>query len=208
MRLPRLVALTTGELEPAAFPAFLRGLGAAVDAGLDGLLVREPALSDRALAELVEKIRTALGPERLWVGVHDRVHVAVATGADAAHLGYRSLTPSVVRACFPGLALGFSAHATDEPGARDGADYLFLGPLNATPSKAGLVDPLGLEAFAREVAAQRPRPVYAIGGLAPEDGPSVLASGAQGLAVLRGVFGQPDPGAATQRYVRSLAPVS
>lgn len=200
-RLPAgLLALTPGDLDAAGARAFVPRAAAAVKAGLAALLVRERLLSDRAALELAQRLRDVLGPAG-WIGVHDRVHVALAAGADGAHLGFRSLPIAAARrALGSDLALGFSAHAGDEPARWEGADYLVFGPVRATPSKAGLLEPTGFAGLASACARARV-PVFAIGGLEPADGPAVLAAGARGACVLRGVFGAADPGAAVRAYL-------
>ena len=97
MRLPpALVALTPGDLERERIPAFLERLAGACSAGLPGLLVREPRLTDREWLALLEEVRSRRGAE-LWLGVHDRAHLVRAVEADGLHLGFRSLPPAVAR---------------------------------------------------------------------------------------------------------------
>lgn len=203
-RLPAgLLALTPGDLDASGARAFVPRAAAAVRAGLAALLVRERELADRAAFELAQRLRDVLGPER-WLGVHDRLHVALAAGADGAHLGFRSLPLAAARRVVgPDLALGLSAHDGDEPNRWEGADYLAFGPVRATPSKAGLLEPTGLAGLAAACGRSRV-PVLAIGGLEPSDAPAVLAAGAHGLCVLRGVFGAPDPAAAVRSYLAAL----
>src|SRR5207247_2282344 len=84
---PRLVALTPGDLAPehpdgrARFEPFLARARAAIAAGLQGILLREPDLSDRETLELGRALREAI-PSGGWLGLHDRVHLAGACEAD------------------------------------------------------------------------------------------------------------------------------
>jgi thiamine-phosphate diphosphorylase len=198
---PRLLALT-----PGCLPAqeLLARLTSAVEAGLEGVLVREPALEDRALTELLVRCREILGVER-WLGVHDRAHLALALACDGVHLGFRSLPPPLARRVVgPSIAIGFSAHAHDAPEARAGADYLFLGPIRDTPSKQGLLPALGFEALAHACAIS-PLPIWAIGGLHPEHTAAAIESGATGLATLGGILSTATPAAATRSYLTALA---
>lgn len=140
---PAIVALSPGTLEPAdasgeharaiSLPAgaraLLTALAEAVRGGLGAFVLREPALGDAAFLSLAREARSALGSG--WLAIHDRVHLADACGADAVHVGFRSLTPSAARAiCAAHVAIGFSAHAHDAdaasldaraPGERSGA---------------------------------------------------------------------------------------
>jgi thiamine-phosphate pyrophosphorylase len=193
LALPPLLALSPGDLREGAARAFLGRVERALAGGLEALLLREPALSERAYLELGHTLR---GMVRVLI-VHDRAHLAALLGADALQLGHRSLPPSVAA---EGLPLGFSAHAHDTPEARAGADFLLLGPVLRTPSKEGLLEPLGFEGLARECARER-RPIWALGGLKPEHAAAARAAGAAGLAVLSGVLGSAEPQAAARSYL-------
>jgi len=203
---PRVLALTPGDLAPRAFDAFLASLRRAVEAGLEGVLLREPDLSDRDTERLARGIAAALAPRAGWLGIHDRVHLARALDADAAHLGFRSLAPEVARELLaPGQALGLSAHARDDRRAWKGADYLFFGPLHETPSKRGLEEPVGKAGLARALEGTE-IPIWAIGGIDPERAAEALAAGARGVAVRAALLGSADPAAAWRRFATRLAP--
>ncbi|MBL8863419.1 MAG: thiamine phosphate synthase [Planctomycetes bacterium] len=203
-RLPGpLLALTPGEPASASAPEILRRAGRAIEAGLDSILLREPAFSDRETLDLARGLRALLGP-RGWLGIHDRVHLAEAAGADGVHVGFRSLAAREARAiAAPTIAVGFSAHAHDAPEARAGADYLLFGPLFATPSKAGLLAPVGLETLARAVQAS-PVPLWAVGGITPDNAAALSACGAAGVAVRAAVLGARDGKPATRALLAVL----
>lgn len=205
---PTLVALTPGVLLPGgavAAGALVMRVAAAAGAGLRGVLLREPALPDGELLALARRLRDVLDRVGGWLAVHDRVHVARAAGADGAHLGFRSLAPGEARrALGDGRTLGLSTHLADAPAPAPEVDYVFFGPVRETPSKRGLVEPVGVETLAARVAAS-PVPVWALGGLGPEDAEPVLAAGARGIAALGGLLGAEDPAAATARYLEAIA---
>jgi thiamine-phosphate diphosphorylase len=204
-RLPgRLLALTPGTLDERAAREFPHKAAAAVEAGLEAVLVREPGLPDRALLELARALREVLGPSR-WLGVHDRVHLVAACGADAVHLGWRSLPPAEARALLaPGVALGLSAHAHDAPARWGEADYVVFGPVLETASKRGLVPPTGFDVLKRAVRSTR-TPIWALGGLAPEHGREALAAGASGVAAIGSLLASADPASLTLRWRAALS---
>ena len=74
----------------------------------------------------------------------------------------------------------------------DVVDYVGAGPVFATPTKPDHKLPVGFEGLAAQIAAS-PVPAVAIGGLKVEHVADVLAAGAQGLAVVSAICGQPDP---------------
>jgi thiamine-phosphate pyrophosphorylase len=204
--LPRLIALSPGDLEPDAYGAFLAALERALAAGLPGLVLREPRLPDRAYLALGrEVVRRRAAGAGLWLAVHDRAHLAAELGADAVHLSFRSLRPSELRPWLdPRLALGLSTHAHDDARAWAEADYLFHGPLRATPSKEGRLVPVGLDGLAHALARAR-QPLFALGGVRPPDVPAIRELGAHGVAVRAGILGAEDPARATRAYLEALA---
>ena len=205
-RPPRLVALTPGDLQgPGSWSALLTAVKRAFEAGLPGLLLREPHLDERSFLELAAELsRLARGFGGRWFALHDRVHLARLVKVDAVHLGFRSLEPRVARGLLgDSVAVGFSAHASDGPEEWEGADYLTYGPLRDTPSKRGHLDPVGLEGLAAGIE-RAGRPVLALGGIQPEDVAGALDAGAAGVAVLSGVLSQANAGEATSRYLAAL----
>jgi thiamine-phosphate pyrophosphorylase len=201
---PPLLAISPGALVHERVEDFTGELARAIEGGLSGLLLREPELSDRAFLELARCARAMLRPPA-WLAIHDRVHLAAACGADAVHLGFRSLPPDEARRILePSIALGFSAHAGDDESARAPSDYLFFGPVLDTPSKRGVKAPVGFTGLARE-ARTSSIPLWAIGGLKPEHVAAVRASGARGLAVQSGIFAARDVAGACRAYLDALA---
>ena len=78
--------------------------------------------------------------------------------------------------------IGVSCHSLESASAaaRGGADYIFFGPVFATPSKAAFGAPQGVERL-REVCASVEIPVLAIGGLTREKAGECIAAGAAGI---------------------------
>ena len=113
--------------------------------------------------------------------VNRRLELAKEIGADGVHLGARG--PGIAGGAREKLGaavlIGYSAHGVAE-GLRAlgaGADYVTLSPIFATPSKAGIFEPLGLEPLA-ELARQAPGRVIALGGISEENIEAVLRAGA------------------------------
>ena len=121
--------------------------------------------------------------------VNDRLDLALAARTAGVHLGPQDLPlqPAAVLARPAGLALGASARRPERArdAERTGATYLGAGALRATRTKADavVVGLEGITAVARAVSI----PVVAVGGVLPEDAPSLKRSGVAGLAVWSGV---------------------
>jgi thiamine-phosphate pyrophosphorylase len=203
MRLPpALFAFTPGDVLPSDRERLPRLVRECVRGGLRGVVLREPRLGDRVTLETALRLRDLL--EGGWLCIHDRAHLATAARADAVHLGWRSLAPTIARDMLPPeVAIGFSSHAGDDARAFEACDYLVFGPVRDTPSKRGRKAPTGFDGLARAAQATS-RPIWALGGMRAEDVASALDCGAAGVAVLSGIVSATDPAAACARYLGAL----
>jgi thiamine-phosphate pyrophosphorylase len=86
----------------------------------------------------------------------------------------------------PGFLVGVSCHSLNEALAAeaDGADYIFFGPVFATPSKEAFGPPQDIARLA-EVCRSVRIPALAIGGISPENAAECLRAGAAGIAAIR-----------------------
>jgi thiamine-phosphate pyrophosphorylase len=168
----------------------------ALDAGLPAVQLREKDLPGRPLLALAERLRRATAERGALLFVNDRLDVALASGADGVHLGEQSFPVAVAREILPGQLIGASVH-DPEAAAASTADFLFFGPVYATPSKAAFGPPQGVARLAAAVASTS-IPVLAIGGLDAATLPAARAAGAHGMAVIRAILAAPDPAAATR----------
>ena len=89
--------------------------------------------------------------------------------------------------------LGVSCHSVEgvKSAARDGASYVFFGPVFATPSKAGMGKPQGVAGLA-EACRSVSIPVLAIGGITLENAAACIKAGAAGIAAIRLFQDAPD----------------
>jgi thiamine-phosphate diphosphorylase len=197
--LPRLIALSPGTLTPGGAPGFLAALARARAAGLPGLLLREPGLSDRDFLALARAARARVP----WFALHDRAHLAAEVGADAVHLGFRSLRPRELPWLPSGILRGLSTHAHDDASTWAGAHYVFHGPLRSSPEKPELLG-LGFEGFQR-ARTRIALPILALGGVGPADARELRALGLHGAAVRAGILLARDPASATRAYLEALA---
>lgn len=123
--------------------------------------------------------------------INDRLDIGLATNAGGVHLGEESLPLEQVAewrrsAGRPDFLIGVSCHSLESARAaeRGGADYIFFGPVFATPSKAAYGAPQGIERLC-EVCAAVKTPVLAIGGVTYENIGACLEAGAAGVAAIR-----------------------
>lgn len=138
--------------------------------------------------------------------LNDRADFAAASGADGVHLGRQDLPPGAARRvlgpdAWVGLTVNNEAQLAEAQALP--VDYLGIGPVFGTRSKASPAPALGLERFAAMVA-QCTVPVIAIGSVSVERVAEVCAAGAYGIAVLSGVTQAPDPELAARRYAEAI----
>ncbi len=178
--------------------------------GVDAVQLRERDLSARELYELAMKLRAVTREAGAALIVNQQLDVALAAGADGVHLGWRSLNPAAVRkVAGEKFLIGISCH--DAPQLRSAeearATYALLGPVFHTPSKEGLVSPIGIGPLKRLVAAAN-IPILAIGGITTENAAQVMETGVAGIAAISALTDPEDPAAAARAFLagRQLRP--
>ena len=135
--------------------------------------------------------------------VNDSIELAAAVQADGVHLGRDDATVREARIALPHALIGVSCYADPErarAAARDGADYVAIGSVFPSGTKPGATRaPLEALARARELSGL---PVAAIGGITADNADSVVAAGADMIAVIAALFDAPDVRQAAQRLSR------
>ena len=163
----------------------------AVNGGATMIQLRLKDADARALVEVAKALVRAL--PRVPVIVNDRLDVALVAGAAGVHVGPDDLPAAAVRRLVPeGFVVGASVGSDAEIVLARGADYVGIGPLYETASKPDAGRAIGPVAFARLAKACR-IPAVAIGGIDASNAGAAMRAGAAGVAVIRAVFGAPDP---------------
>ncbi len=125
--------------------------------------------------------------------INDNVEVAIRSGADGVHVGQDDLSAASVRArAGENMIIGVSAHSVEEAleAVRNGADYLGVGSMFATSTKANVVH-LKPETL-RDICAAVEVPVVAIGGIGKGNILSLKGTGADGVALVSAIFSAED----------------
>ena len=134
--------------------------------------------------------------------INDRLDIALAVGAAGVHLGQDDLPCAVARRLLgEDFIIGVSAHNPAEAvqAVSEGADYLGCGAVFGTATKHDVAK-LGLEnlrAIRKAVAV----PMVGIGGITADNYAEVLATGADGAAIVSGILAQDDIGAVVKKLV-------
>ncbi|KAA0891756.1 TIGR01212 family radical SAM protein [Oryzomonas rubra] len=197
--------LITDRTQTAGRP-LLDVLRAALAGGVRAVQLRDKDLPDGEYVELARALRVLTREFGALLFINRRVDVALAVGADGVHLGAASAPVAEVRRrCGRAMLIGYSSHGLAEArqAVRDGADFITFGPVFATPSKAAYGEPLGCEVLQRAVEAL-PVPVFALGGVKPENLPAVRKAGCSHIALISAVSAAPDPCRATRELLANL----
>jgi len=164
------------------------------------LQIRAKGAPAAALATLARAVLPLARAAGVPLCVNDRLDVALAVGAQAVHLGQDDLPLAEARAVAAGrLIIGISTHNPAQAAAAiaGGADYIGLGPIFPTTTKANPDPVVGLELL-HQVATTASIPVVAIGGITLDRIPAVAATGASAGALISAIEAAPDPAAAAQ----------
>jgi len=179
-------------------------LHAALAGGVDVVQLREKGAGEAVLRAAAAVFRRACDEHGALFILNDRPDLAAACGADGVHLGQDDLPVPRARALVGAdLLIGLSTHAPAEVDGARGADYIGVGPVHATPTKAGR-PAVGL-ALVRHAAAHASVPWFAIGGIDADNVADVVAAGARRIAVVRAIAEACDPRAAAAALRAAVA---
>jgi thiamine-phosphate pyrophosphorylase len=199
--LGRIHVITDATLQDRFSHVELARLAAA--GGADVVQFREKRpWTTRALVDTAVAARRALEGLPVALVVNDRVDVAAAAGVRAVHLGRDDVDVGTARRLLgPEALIGGTANSLDEAFrvAATEVDYLGIGPVFGTRSKANPAAALGVDGF-RAIVKALTKPVIAIGSVTAGQVGVLLDAGAHGVAVISAVVCQPDPAAAAREF--------
>jgi len=179
-------------------PEVLAGL---IEGGARIVQLREKDLSERDFFRLAEVFRERTAKAGMLLIIDDRVDVAIAVGADGVHLGQEDLPLPQARKIAPDLLIGASSHNLDEAlqAQDEGADYVNIGPIFPTRTKAGVQRFLGPQAIS-QIAPHLHIPFTVMGGIKEANIEQVLRMGAGKVAVVTAITQAPDIAQAVRTF--------
>jgi thiamine-phosphate pyrophosphorylase len=184
--------------------------GPVVEAALKGgvriVQLRDYSLSDGGLLKAALEIRELTLKHKAVFIVNNRPDIALLSKADGVHVGQDDLPVLEARRVLgPDKIVGVSTHSIDQAkkAIADGADYIGVGPVYATPTKAGRA-PVGLD-YVRQVSDLKLSiPFFAIGGIDASNLERVLEAGARRVAVVRAIGNAARPQDAAESLLQIL----
>ena len=172
-------------------------------AGCTLLQYRNKSGNARLMLEEARELRARLGASVKLI-MNDRADHCLAAGFDGLHVGQDDLLPESARRIIgPDLCLGVSTHNPEQLAEADktSADYLAIGPVFATTSKANPDPVVGLAGVRRARELTR-KPLVAIGGITRANARSVIEAGADAVAVISDLL--PDPRKSAEEFLGVL----
>lgn len=200
--IPRLYAI----LDAACFADLAASLSAAEEiaaAGVSLLQYRNKCGNARHILKQAIELRRRLGNSVKLI-MNDRADLAVAAGFDGVHVGQDDLSAEGARKVIgEKLWLGVSTHNPAQVREMDqtSADYIAVGPVFPTTSKANPDPVIGLEGVCQAKALTR-KPLVAIGGITRANCRLVIEAGADSVAVISDLLRE--PGKSAEEFLRIL----
>jgi thiamine-phosphate pyrophosphorylase len=166
------------------------------------LQLRAKRLPSGAFLTLAIELVSLARAHGATIVINDRPDISRLAGADGVHLGQDDLAPAQARSILGKDALiGRSTHTERQLdlASREPVDYVAIGPVFSTATKATGYEAVGLDAVTR--AARTSLPVVAIGGITLDNAQSVLDAGAASVAVIADLLTGGDPEARVRAFL-------
>jgi thiamine-phosphate pyrophosphorylase len=186
-------------------PNLLSTVEKALKGGLTLLQYRDKEGDDEQRLSQAKQLRELCHRYGALFIMNDRVDLALASDADGVHLGQNDVPISLARQILgPNKIVGRSTTNPKEMtlALQEGADYIGVGPVYETPTKAGKA-PAGLE-YVRYAAQNSTVPWFAIGGIDPSNLDDVIKNGARSVAMVRAICQAEQPNLAVQYFLNRL----
>lgn len=184
----------------------LEVLELALAGGVRMVQLREKDLAVRDLLPLAQAVRNLTARAHAKLFINGRMDICLAVDADGVHLRSDRIPADTVRKILgPDRWIGVSAHSLDEArrAQEEGADYITLGPIYETPSKAPYGPPIGVHTL-QEVRRQIKIPIFAIGGIHSHRVSEVMRSGADGIALISAIMKSENPKQAASELIQGI----
>jgi thiamine-phosphate pyrophosphorylase len=201
---PRLYALLVpSRIGSSCIPEICQFARELVEGGATLIQLREKHASSKEILRLARELRRTL-PINVDLIVNDRADLALAAQVNGVHVGQDDISPDAARRIIgPNRVLGVSTHNPEqvETAERTSADYVAVGPVFSTISKEKPDPVIGLEGVRRARRITR-KPLVAIGGVTLQNCRSIIEAGADSVAVISELLG--DPRKTTADFLRQM----
>ncbi len=202
---PRIAGLyAIADSSYLAADRFVPAVRAALDGGARVIQYRDKKSEPRQREAIARALNAPCREYGVPLLINDDVRLAGVAGVAGVHLGRDDPDVGAARAALgPTALIGVSCYnelARAQAAQDAGADYVAFGRFFPSRTKPQAVQ--ATPELLRTARAALKIPIVAIGGITPENGVTLIEAGADALAVIEGVFNQPDIRAAAERYAR------
>ncbi|PAQ13051.1 thiamine phosphate synthase [Bacillaceae bacterium SAOS 7] len=181
----------------------------AIKGGITMFQFREKG--DRALMgeekiQLAKELQVMCKEHQIPFIVNDDIDLAIQLNADGVHIGQDDEDVAVVRKRLPNQIIGVSAHTIEEVEAAiaAGADYLGIGPIFPTKTKADAKEVQGTTLIEEIRTKGLTIPIVGIGGITAENASAVIRAGADGVSVITAISQHQSPEVAAKQLWSSV----
>ncbi len=191
----KIIAVTNGQLKENSLIKTIEQ----IEHHIDFVIIREKQKSRNEYLSFLNHLNeSAVNKEKLIV--HRDAEAACNLGIRRVHLPEHGISLKEVKNQYKDMITGRSVHSLEaaKKAEDQGADYVMYGHIFETKSKAG-IDPRGLVKLEKLTSALK-IPVIAIGGITPAKIKDLKQAGAQGAAVMSGIFESNDPLETVSQY--------
>lgn len=199
----RLYAITGEQFHPGR--DLIEVMEEAILGGVDIIQLRDKTSAKPELLRKARALRELTRKHQVTFIVNDHIDVAIEADADGIHLGQGDLPIMEARRIIGNKIIGISTHALHEAqlAERQGADYIGVGPVFPTATKADVVDPVSVS-YVREVAQTIKIPFVAIGGIKLHNVDEVIAAGATRICAVSEIVGSRDVRGTCEAFLSKL----
>jgi len=205
--MPRLYVILDAGLIHRPILEFAQQL---IGAGVRILQYRDKAGTAAAMLQAAKALARASNEAGVSFFVNDRSDVAFLAGATGVHVGQDDLSVEQARSIVgPNRWVGVSTHNREQfaRAASTSADYIAIGPIFATKSKANPDPVVGMDLI-RELRPMTDKPIVAIGGIQFDRVEGILRAGADSVAVISDILLAPDPIERARQFVQKLEAIN
>ena len=171
--------------------------------GVTLLQYRDKSGNARQIVQQARELKRRLGGSVKLI-MNDRADLCLAAGFAGVHVGQEDLSAeSARRVIGASLWLGVSTHNAEQVKQADktSANYVAIGPVFPTASKANPDPVIGLEGV-RQARALTRKPLVAIGGINRANCRAVIEAGADSVAVISDLMRE--PGKSAEDFLRII----
>ncbi len=194
LTLPPIYAILDTDLLAARGLAPLDVCDVWLAGGIRLIQLRAKGMASGPMLVLAEALLVRTRAAGAQLIINDRADIAAMCGADGVHVGQDDLAPAEVRRLLgPDALVGLSTHTDAQvaDAVTQPVSYIAIGPVFGTRTKDTGCDALGVAGVARAAVPAHAAglPLVAIGGITLENASSVLAAGADSVAVISDLVG-------------------